>query len=305
MKYPQISVIIPVYNDPKGILVTLKSLVKQDFEDPYEIITVDNNSTDETYLNIEEFIKHHKKPKVALKLLKEDKIQSSYAARNKGIVYAKGEIFVFIDSDMWVDKDFLTKITKAYQEKEEKYFYMGYQVEIVMKGGNLAEKYDKITGFPMKQYLEKEHFVGTGCLVVNRQLVNYIGRFNQKLVSGGDREFGQRVYMAGIKQSFNNGIKIYHPAKESINSLWCKAKRIGRGFYQTGTTKHGLFSEVMILFWRLIPRSPPHILITKAKKRKVKMSLVEFVLLELVDFFVIRIGINYGYLSERFRKFSL
>ncbi len=44
-----ISVIVPVYNDPKGLAVTLESLISQDYHDDlYEILVVDNKSTDNT-----------------------------------------------------------------------------------------------------------------------------------------------------------------------------------------------------------------------------------------------------------------
>src|SRR3972149_7571598 len=85
-----ISVVIPVYNDPGGIVVTLKSILNQNYPpDLCEILVVDNNSSDDTPEIIEEFAKKYPGRIISLK---ETGIQSSYAARNKAIKESKGEI---------------------------------------------------------------------------------------------------------------------------------------------------------------------------------------------------------------------
>lgn len=101
-KLPEISIIIPVYNDPVGLTNTINSLVKQDFKGKYEILIVDNGSDDNTPEIIQKF---EKKYSNLVEGFKENEIQSSYAARNKGIKKSRGEILVFIDADMWADRD--------------------------------------------------------------------------------------------------------------------------------------------------------------------------------------------------------
>ena len=95
----KVSVIIPVYNDKRGIKKCLKSLLEQNYnKELYEIIIVDNGSTDGT----KEFLK-----KSPVKFLEENDIQSSYASRNKGIKHSKNEILCFTDSDVIVDKNWI------------------------------------------------------------------------------------------------------------------------------------------------------------------------------------------------------
>ena len=109
----KVSVVIPVYNDPSGLQDTLESLVAQNFpKDQYEIIVVDNGSTDKT-LDVAKM--HADKYPQLVKYVIEDNIQSSYAARNKGIIVAKGELISFIDADMTVREEWLIKIQSIFK----------------------------------------------------------------------------------------------------------------------------------------------------------------------------------------------
>ena len=72
-------------------------MVNQDFpKDQYEIIVADNCSTDESLDVAQEYTENYP---YLVKYVVEDKIQSSYAARNKGIQISKGNVLAFTDSD--------------------------------------------------------------------------------------------------------------------------------------------------------------------------------------------------------------
>jgi len=223
-----ISAIIPVYNDPEGIKTTLESLISQNYpRDRFEIIVVDNNSPDNTRDIVGDFIKRYPK---SVSLLVEDKIQSSYAARNKAIQVAKGEILAFIDSDMWAGKSWFSFISSSFNDR--KVGYLGFSIEIHPTGTSLAGIYNKLTGFPVEEYMNTRHFAGAGCIAVRKSVFKKVGLFDQKLISGGDSEFGNRVWEAGIGQIFIGGDLLHHPARESVSSLFKKEFRIGRGHRQ-------------------------------------------------------------------------
>lgn len=104
---PFISVIIPVYNEP-SIAGCIRSLLEQDYPaERFEILVIDNNSTDSTPQVLLQF-------KDTIVLLSEKK-QGSYAARNKGLTKARGSILAFTDADCLQHKDWLSNIAESFQ----------------------------------------------------------------------------------------------------------------------------------------------------------------------------------------------
>ncbi|MCS3924889.1 glycosyltransferase [Methanosalsum natronophilum] len=225
--FSSISVIVPVYNDPKGITDTLDSLVAQDYPGDFEIIVADNGSNDDTISIVMNY--QVKYPRL-IKLVVEEEIQSSYAARNKGIGIANGSLIAFIDADMWVGPSWLTEIHDSIKNNNTD--YLACNVELVSESDCIFASYDIISGFPIKEYLEKRHFAPTCCLVVKSSLFSIVGRFDQKLISSGDYEFGNRVYNAGYMMRFDPNIIMKHPARNSFQQIIKKSFRIGRGLYQ-------------------------------------------------------------------------
>lgn len=95
------SIIVPVFNSEKKISVCIESIIKQKYRN-YELILVDDGSTDNSlkicmnYKNRFNYIKViHKKN------------GGTNSARKKGLNYAIGKYIVFIDSDDYIDEDFL------------------------------------------------------------------------------------------------------------------------------------------------------------------------------------------------------
>lgn len=105
MKKPQITVVIPVYNEESEIKKCLQSLDDQKNAN-FEVILVDDGSTDKTLSIITSFEPGNYK----LKILRQSH-EGPAKARNFGASKAKGEILVFVDADMTFANDFLEKLT--------------------------------------------------------------------------------------------------------------------------------------------------------------------------------------------------
>ncbi len=101
MKSIQTSVIIPVYNSEKYIGRCLRSLLKQTKNDnEYELIVINDGSTDNTYNAIKPFIGD-------IRYLENDKKIGLPASLNLGIKQARGQYIVRVDSDDYVHWDYL------------------------------------------------------------------------------------------------------------------------------------------------------------------------------------------------------
>ncbi|MDD7887618.1 glycosyltransferase [Flavivirga sp. 57AJ16] len=102
----KLSIIIPCYNAESHIIKCLKSIVNQGFAtNDYEIIVIDDGSTDYTVKVIEDFNKAYKNV-----LLFKQPNQGQGVARNKGIDLAKGDYIYFIDADDYLAYNSLNTI---------------------------------------------------------------------------------------------------------------------------------------------------------------------------------------------------
>lgn len=251
---PRISVIVPVYNDPEGVRETLQSLIEQQNAPNYEIIVVNNDSTDETPGVIEEF--EEKYLDLVFGYL-ETEIQSSYAARNAGIEHASGELLAFIDADVTVEETWTADVHEAFQNTDVDYLGCNVEMHIPNRKDTVWARYDVAMGLPVEHYLKSKQFAPTCALVVRRRVIKEVGVFDQTLVSGGDKELGKRVHNAGFQMSFAPEITVQHPARTSLESLLKKAMRIGRGQTQLWS-RYNLAVHPLSLS-RFLPPSPRRI----------------------------------------------
>jgi len=104
MENPKVSVIIPVYNGEKTLRQCLESVLNQTYNN-YEVIIVDNNSTDKTKDIIQESC--NKKNKV--RYFFESK-NSRGAARCRGEINSQGDIILMTDSDCIVPKNWIEEM---------------------------------------------------------------------------------------------------------------------------------------------------------------------------------------------------
>jgi len=96
----------------------------------------------------------------------------------------------------------------------------------------LVSKYTRLKEFPQEEYVEVHKFGTVGSLFTRREIFERFGYFDSRLISGGDREFGNRLYEAGVGIDFNRNITLRHPTRSTFKSIVKKAFRVGRGIGQ-------------------------------------------------------------------------
>ncbi|MDR7545111.1 MAG: glycosyltransferase family A protein [Armatimonadota bacterium] len=103
---PQLSVVVPVYNDAGVLGLTLSHLCRQTLPPAaYEIVVVDDGSTDET----PQVIAVAARDRVRVRCVRLDTNRGRSAARNAGIRAADAPLIVFVDSDVLVRPEFLRR----------------------------------------------------------------------------------------------------------------------------------------------------------------------------------------------------
>jgi glycosyltransferase involved in cell wall biosynthesis len=104
------TVAIPTYNRATTLRQTLEGLVKQDLPaDQFEILVIDNNSTDDTAAVVGEFASARPAPRHIV-----EKLQGLDHARNRAIREARGEILVLGDDDILLEPDWLRRMLEPW-----------------------------------------------------------------------------------------------------------------------------------------------------------------------------------------------
>ncbi len=224
MSIPFFSIIVPVYNAQDMISVCIESLLALNYpKDRYEILMVDNNSTDKTA----EIIK-----KYPVTYLLEDKFQTSYASRNRGIANAKGDVLVFTDSDCVVDKDWLQEPSEIFADKTigalgGKVLPYKPQTWIAKYQGRVFA-HDNESNMSDDKIKNRNAVCTTANAFYRRDVFDAVGPFQQELYSGGDFEFALRVQkQTDYRFVFCKDAKIYHINCTTLRQLMRKTRRYG------------------------------------------------------------------------------
>lgn len=167
-----------------------------------------------------------------LHLLEEPK-PGSYAARNKGISQAKGEILAFTDSDCLPDKDWLKNASEFFsQDFKKEIGILTGPVPLFFKNPESlsdAEVYEKYTGFTTESYAKEGHAI-TANWFSYKSVIEEFGSFNAELKSNGDSELSGKI-SRGYQIVYSEDILVQHPARYYAADLVNKYKRLLGGTY--------------------------------------------------------------------------
>lgn len=227
MNSPYVSVIIPVFNDATRLKLCLEALENQTYRKScYEVIVIDNNSDEDQ--NIQEVVNQFSQTKIT-----QEPTPGSYAARNKGILLAKGEVIAFTDADCIPAANWLEQGVDQLLNTENCGQVIG-KVEIFFadpQNPTPVELFESITAFPQEHLLKKFHSGATANVFTWKYVIDKVGLFNTNLKSHGDLEWGKRVYAQGYRQVYAESVLVQHPARSSLQELYIRTRRLAGGNY--------------------------------------------------------------------------
>jgi GT2 family glycosyltransferase len=220
---PLVTVIVPVYNDVTRLRECLQALAVQNYpRGRLDVVVVDNASTQDPAAAI---------PTDPRFTLISEAQTGSYAARNRGLSVATGEVLAFTDSDCTPDPDWISRGVAALTATPRAEL-VGGDIELTYANGRplgAAELYESRHGFPQEAYLRAQQFAATANMLTWRRVFDAIGPFDANLQSGGDVDFGRRVARAGGRLRFAPDAVVRHPARSSNRELIGKFVRITKG----------------------------------------------------------------------------
>ena len=116
-KDTKVSVIIPARNEEKNILHILTKLIQQNYpQENFEIIVIDDNSTDNTVEKVTGYIQQHPEYQIQIIQLSGENLAAAYKKKaiTKGIEASKGELMITTDADCSMHKNWLLSIVSFY-----------------------------------------------------------------------------------------------------------------------------------------------------------------------------------------------
>ena len=184
----QFSVVIPVYNREHLIRETLESVLDQRFDD-YEIIVVDDGSTDGTVAELKDYVNE-------IHLIQQ-KNRGPGVARNRGIEASKGEYVAFLDSDdQWFPWTLSTYARVV--EQCDKPTLVSSSVVYFKDGSFPREKsdYDSLQLCEYDDFLEaagKGRYVSTDRIIAKKNALKESGGFTTKNLNAEDHDLAFRL----------------------------------------------------------------------------------------------------------------
>lgn len=237
-----ISILIPTYKRQEILTETLISLCSLNINRfSWEVIVVDNAGCEETRKIVDSF-----KDKLVINFLVEKK-NGKNNALNLAIQYAQGDLFVFIDDDIIVDKNWLCEIYAGSKRWSKHCIFTGKINPHWPNGKKPSFDLDKdfyAPAYGITHWIEKEEIVDFakcfgGNLAIRRQIFSNGWRYNTEIGPkakdyeiGGETELVKRLYDLGYRPVYLPKAIVFHQIRnEQLTMKWLfsRAFKAGRG----------------------------------------------------------------------------
>lgn len=241
---PAFSIVVPAFNAATTVDQCVKSLLEIDYpRELFEIICVDNASTDNTAAILERFLPH-------IRILREQ-TRGAAAARNCGILAACHGLIAFTDADCVVDTGWLRAL--ASRVGEPGVGIVGGRIA-ARQGGNAVERFGERIHDHRRAI---EQFQPPYAITMNwasaKQVLVDVGLFDESLLRGQDADLAFRIGAAGWRMVYVPDAVVRHSNERTLWGLFCEGHTHGR-YAPLLRARHGAKRRHVPL-WREVQKS--------------------------------------------------
>jgi cellulose synthase/poly-beta-1,6-N-acetylglucosamine synthase-like glycosyltransferase len=220
-----VSIVIPMYNAERYIVIVLDAICRQQYAGPIEVIVVNDGSTDRSLSLVKEY-----RGRLPVTVIDQAN-QGAAAATNNGFQAAHYDIICSIDSDVVLQADWLSKVIEEFRDPQvaavQGYYRTPRTVSFWarMMGYDVEKRYDDIAGKYVTQ-------VCTGDTAYRKSVLNKVGLFDPAFVYGYDNDMSYRLVGAGYKLVFRKDALCDHYWKTDAKSYISQQYRSAYGRLQ-------------------------------------------------------------------------
>ncbi len=216
------SIIVPCYNRSDEIVDLVQSFNRQTFpKERFEVLLVDDGSTDDTTAVVSELIKSSP---FRIRFFQRDH-EGPGPARNFGMSQAKGDYFLFIDSDCIADPNWLSELALAIEQEKPDAFggpdsvldnftplqkAIDYSMTSFLTTGGMRGRSKR----KLAKYYPRSFNMG-----IRREIFEKLGGMGA-LRHGQDLEFSRRIVASGAKVIFVSKAVVYHKRRSSLRKFF-------------------------------------------------------------------------------------
>lgn len=223
--HPFVSILIPCHNEHEVIEKTALNVLKLDYED-FEVILIDDRSTDNTAEIIENLSKKHTKIKTLIR--KPEATPGKSAVLNDAMGLAKGEAILVFDADAKVEPDFLSKMIVALAPAD----VGAVQAQKVI----INAKQNFLTQCQYDEYILDTHIqIGRDAVrgavelrgngeLIKRQALKSINGWNEETITD-DLDMSTRLHIKGWDIRFCPDCKVYEEGVITFSALIRQRRR--------------------------------------------------------------------------------
>lgn len=249
---PRITVAICTYNRAEYLYDTLQHLSVQDAEpEIFEILVINNKSTDHTNTVCEEFKKKHGQLTVRVV---EEPDQGLSRARNRAAKESRAPIILYIDDDVFLPNSFVGTAYR-YSKTYSAPFCAGGRIDVDFEGeasqpswipGELMPMFGLHKPFEEEREYPESNFPRGGNMIIHRSVFEKagyfqtdLGRSGRQLLGGEEKAFFDKVRRKGVTLFYWPGLRLTHRiGRHRLEKRYIKNQSVGIGHSEWLRVRH-------------------------------------------------------------------
>ncbi len=251
---PMLSVIIPACNAAHVLGEQLEALKAQEYDGDWEIVVVNNCSTDGTADLVQDYQRLMPNLYLVHALARQN---ASYYARNVGVQAARGEALLFCDADDVVAPGWLRALAEAF----EKHDLVAGAVKVDTLNQSAPWRSPPLTGVERPALGFLPYVIGCN-LAVSREAFEAINGYSEQFLSNGDVDLAWRLQLHGYTIHDAPAL-VHYRYRDTLKALW--KQYVKYGYYNTLVYRH--FASYGM------PRSSTRRAILRLYKRLIRQGL--------------------------------